>query len=300
MRKLLWFFVVMVGLGSYSCYAADKIVCVVNGDVITDRELKEFENVLRFKISMQYKDKDKAYEVFEEERKNALEKMIEDRLIINAAQEKKYELPESFIEKRIEEFRSQFPSDEAFHKSLVARGINLKLLKEKVANQILMKQVVNDEVRSKVNIKPYQITDYYTKNSDSFVYDAQIKYRAIVLEDDAKAKAAYAGLSQAEDVEKVFDLYKDDVSSGTLNEKDVMDDLKVLFSDKVKKVFEPILLADSHYVFFVDERIAAQQAPLDEVHTEIMNELFQQRFSELFGEWIEKLKEDAIIKIMSD
>ena len=279
-------------------FAADKIICIVNDKVITENELQEFVSILKYKIMMGQSDQRKAYSRFKEEEAKSLNKMVEDRLMTQAAEAKGYIIPEELIEKRLMEFREQFKTEEEFEESLVSRGINVKLLKQKLHNQILMQQIVNDEVRSKVKTKPYQITDYYKSHLAEFTDDAKIKYRAIVTEEENVADAAYEGFMNAENIENIFNLYKDKVTNGTLNEMEVAEELKILFDQKNKKVFHPIKIAESFYVFVVEERLAKRFLDLKEVYNDVSNRLFEENFNRTFAEWVDKLKKDAVIKIV--
>ena len=297
MRLIVIFLAVFI---SNVCFAADKIVCVVNDQIITESEMNEFMNVLRFKISMQYKDPDIAYRMFEKEKVGVLEKIIEDRLITQAAQEKGYEIPEGLIEERIDEFRSQFKTEQEFEETLVTKGINIKSLRKKVVDQILMRQIVNDEVRSKIKIKPYQVTDYYKANMNSFVDDAGLNYKAIVLEDEEKAVDVYDMLVKTFDHEAIIKGFKESTKDGSVNKGEVAQELEVLFENPDKKFYAPIKVGQSYYVFIVVQRWEMKQIELKEVYAQIMEALFQKDFVMRFAEWVEILKKDAVIKMVND
>ena len=298
MRK---FILCMVFMYAAVVYAADGIVGIVNGDVITESELSEFLRVLKFKISMSVSDPVLARSQFETERLDALNKLIEDRLIIQAAQSKGYVIPQELIDEKAEEFRSQFRTEEDFENALIERGINIKILKKKVSDQILMRQIINDEVRSTIKINPYEITEYYNANKEEMKLDASLKYRAVIAENSSKADSVHKQLIQpSADFDNIFRAYSDIATYGTLNESDVMDELKVLFAESDKKIFKPIVVSGNYYVFVIDERLPVRYPDLKDVYGRISELLFEKKFVERFAQWVDKLKKDAVIKLNQD
>lgn len=289
---------VLLFLSSMS-YAADKIICTVNDQIITESEFEEFVNVLRFKISVENNDQDKAYSRFLEERSKALDKLIEDRLITEAAQQKGYKIPDDLIESRLQDFRNQFSKEQDFIDTLVAKGINIKTLKQKIITQILMKQIVNDEVRSKINIKPYEVTEFYNEHKEEYKMDSELDYTAIVLKTFESAHDVYNELNKAEIPQVVIDFYSKVSRKGKFSEKGVADNLRVLFDNSDQKLFQPIKVGESYYVFYVTNRYPQRYLQLDEVYSDIVNNLFEKRFVEDFSQWVDSLKEDAVIKIIS-
>ena len=74
-------------VAGHECYAQDKIVAVVNNDIITRKDLSDFMNFMRMQLSHQYKGKELDAKVAETKR-GLLDKLIEDHLILQEAKKK--------------------------------------------------------------------------------------------------------------------------------------------------------------------------------------------------------------------
>jgi hypothetical protein len=274
----------------------DSIVCVVNGEVITVRELDEFVNVMRFKIGMDIPNPEEAEKVFVEEKKTALDKMIEDRLVAAEAKKRSYEVKPDQLEKRLDAFRKQFKDESEFETELVRRGINLVLLKQKLTSQILMQQLVRDEVREKVMIAPNEISAFYQAHQQDFMLPVGIEYRAVVSKDETEARAAYGVLSQASDLEVALVAYAKSIKSGKADQANALAELAPLFVTDAPKINAPIFLGGEWYVFVVDVRHDARQQPLSEAIDMIRNRIYESKFEKRFDEFVAKLKKDAVIQ----
>jgi len=298
MKKLLFTLIIFAATAcaAYADVSRDSIVCVVNGEVITVRELDEFINVMRFKIQMDIPNPDESAKVFAEERKTALDKMIEDRLVAAEAKKRNYEVKSDILEKRLDAFRKQFKDEKDFEVELVRRGINLVLLKQKLTSQILMQQLVRDEVREKVLIAPNEISDFYREHQNDFNLPARIEYRAAVFPDETASRAAYGVLSQATDLESALTAYAATLKSGKVDQANVVPELAPLFIPGQKKVREPIVLGGEWYVFIVDTVREASQQTLTDVISTVRDRLYEKKFEERFDEFVSKLKKDAVIQ----
>lgn len=281
-------------------YAMDKIIAIVNGDLVTEQERTEFDNVLKYKLSTQYTNPEEAYEKFAEAQEDSLNNLIEDRLILNKAKEQEYEIDEATIEKRLKDFQAQYPSEDVFEADLVQRGLSVDVLRKKIVDQILMKQVVAHKVNSEIGVKPHEITEYYTTNIDKFTVGEKVEYKALVFGEIAAADDASKTLTRAYQdgaLSMVIDQHNQAIRKGELEKSTVMDELAVLFDDKDKVVYEPISVGEEFYVFAITKRIPESKIALADAHGGISNFLYQKKYQKKFKEWVETLKEEAVIEI---
>jgi len=87
MRCFIAFLSVFIFTASGFC--GDKIVAVVNNKVITEKEVSDYLEMVRLRLSLEYKDKDKFNRTFAKEKKTALDGLIEDRLVVEEARKMK-------------------------------------------------------------------------------------------------------------------------------------------------------------------------------------------------------------------
>lgn len=303
MNRLAMLFLLLLFSIASTGYAKDKIIAVVNGELITEQEKSEFENVLKYKLSTQYNNPEEAYAKFMEAQEDSLVNLIEDRLILNEAKAQEYEIDESRIEKRLDEFRAQYPSEEIFYADLIKRGLSIDILRKKILDQILMKQVVAHKVSSQISVKPHEVTKFYKDNPEKFMLDQKVVYKAMVfnnVEDAQKASTTIKRAQRNGDLQMVLGQYEDSLRKGELDKSSVMEELSVLFDDINQVVYDPIKVGDDFYVFVVTDRSPEGKVSIAEAHTMISNYIYQKKYDEKFEEWLSELKEKAIVEFKED
>ena len=105
-----------------------SIIAKVNNEIITSSDLNEYLQILVYRLG------DKAVDFSPdspEGRKEALERLIEDRLILDQAKQYNVEVPSYWVQAKLDQMIESFPSREHFEKSLIDRGLSVSLLKNR-------------------------------------------------------------------------------------------------------------------------------------------------------------------------
>ncbi len=242
-----------------------------------------------------------------------MERLIEDRLVIQEAKRLKVLVSTDEIEQKLAELRSKFSSEEEFEKSLSTSSMNIKRLKDRVREQLMMARIFDREVRYKVIVNPQEITDYFKNNPDKFKNPKKVKVRNIIvrfrnigqrLEASKKIKEALALLKNGKDFTEIAKEYSEEPDmdkrgEGVIVKKGQMKDEidKIIFNLKKGEISNIIETESTLSIFLVEEKIESQEKGIDDVKDDIQNILFQQKLKERFNEWISKLKKDAYISI---
>lgn len=277
-------------------FCEDKIVAVANNKVITEKEVSDYLEMVKLRLSLEYKDKDEFNKAFAKEKKTALDSLIEDRLVVEEARKMKIQVPPELINKRLGEFISRFKYKEDFENSLIKRGLSISALKKKIEDKILMRQVINSEVKSKVEVSPYEVTNFYSSHKKYFMSPKGVRYKAFKFLQKTKAFQVYRELKKAKDAGIIADKYKDFLMEGVLYQDKVRSEFKGILLLKRGEVSEPIGLGGEFYVFLIEEDIPAKQRSLDEVKTAIWDALYQDKFNKALSKWLDGLKSKAVIK----
>ncbi|MCJ7459638.1 MAG: peptidylprolyl isomerase, partial [candidate division Zixibacteria bacterium] len=149
----------------------DYVVAVVGKDIILNSELK-----LQLEIYLtQTGQKISSPEELDKLKKNLLEQMINDRLLLIQAQKDTLlkvsdkEIDQT-LESQLSKIKSQFPSEEAFQNELKAEGLAESELRRKYREQI-QEQLLRDKLisfrLSKVNISSREVKEFYQNYKDS-------------------------------------------------------------------------------------------------------------------------------------
>ena len=182
-----------------------RIVAVVNGDMITSRDL---EKAVKPEFLGQQIDPQKSPELADMVRRAVLDNMINEKIIRQQAAKDKIEVTEEQIDGSLDIMVKEMQmTREQFFSQMAKDGFTEKMLRDKAAMQILTQRVMNQNVVRKVVVTEEEVNDYYRKHMVSL---ATSRYRVAML--------IYPGDVDAQK-------WADDIASG-----------KVSFADAARKV----------------------------------------------------------------
>jgi parvulin-like peptidyl-prolyl isomerase len=282
-------------------YAQDKIIAVVNNEVITQKELSDFKHFMRLQLSREYEGDELEKQVKAREA-DLLDKLIEDRLILQEAKKSNIKIDESRVKERLNEIRKYYASEVEFQSDLEKQGLVLADIESKIREQLLMYTVIEQKVRDKIIIKPEEITSFYNNNIKEFVTPKVRELEVVALENADLAKTfAY----NWENGEKLADLAaKYPVTVDTLRatqggelRKDIED---AVFKLDVGEITGPIKIDDKYYIFKLNNIILPRQQTLSEAQEKIHTFLFQGKMEEELAKWLKELKDQSYVKVMQN
>ncbi len=270
-----------------------KIIVKVNNHIITSRDLDEYCKILSYRF---FSDNNQRISVDDKEFKaEALERLIEDILILDKAKQEGMRIVPFRVESKVEQLVSSHPTREDFEESLTKKGLTIALLRRKIEDQYLLRDIVDKHVRSWVSVLPKEISSYYSKHPEEFypplsyvVYIAKSTEASVVgkisnlIEEEGIIKA----VAQYDDMLIKLEVNKDELKPGI---SEIIDGLGVK-EHKIKKV------GDLFHLIFLEEKVLPEQLPLETVKQAIHDYLWDVKFREKFNQWVGQLREDAIVK----
>jgi len=287
----------------YICFAevVDKIAAVVNDQTITASELDDAAKPMgQQKASSQ-------------ERKEVLERLIEEKLILQEAKKFKMPVSNAEIDAMLKQVKSKFPNEKAFYKAMQDQGLNLWELKKTYKDQIMVKKMVRQYVREYANITPVQITEFYDAHIDDYsVPDAVdisqilIKYKPNheSLKTEKTALKIAQILDTGVDFESVARKYsegpnrKNSGHIGFVNRGDMAKEIDDVISNmKEGEISKPIKLAVGFSIIKVNSIRKEQHMPIEEVKGDIEDRLLDESAKNVLGKWVKELREKAFISI---
>lgn len=286
--------------------STDAIIAIVNDDVITLKDLRQYIASIASQLRVENKSPDEIQQVMGEYEQKGLDKLIEDKLILAAANDKGIEVRDDIIEKRMKEIRDRYPSEDDFVKALTTEGMTISDLQQKITDQLKVKYEVDMEVRDKTFINPQDVTEYYNKHMSDFdrkpmvnlqsifvSFDKHTKQEAQTLADEARSR-----MKAGEDFDKVFQKYSDSSSVGEVEQGQMVDNVqKVVFNLRLEEVSDPVEVENGIYVFKAIGISPGKQQTLAEVKDQIYGKLLDDQFQTKFKEWVDKLRKKAYIDI---
>ena len=292
----------------------DKIVAVVGTNLITQSDLERTLFPIYGEYRQRYEGEELARKM-DEARREILNQMIDEKVIINAASDSDIEVSDQEVDEKIEEVKQRFNSEEEFIEAMNRQNLTLRSLKKDYREEILKSKLIDAEVKSKMNISFKEVNDYYQDHLNDFIEPEKVKAKAILIkpaEDTpedweealAKANQIFSELERGASFENLAKQYSDDVSASQLGDMGFIDKGymtkeidEVLFSLTPQELSQPVKTKLGYYIFKLEDKEPQTVTSLKEAEIKIKSILFVQKFNERFKKWITGLKEDAYISI---
>jgi peptidyl-prolyl cis-trans isomerase SurA len=301
-----------------SAEVVDRIVAIVNDDIITLFELNLSFKPYEEKIRKLGYSSDKEHEMLFKVREDMLNRLIYQKLQDQEIERLKIKIDEPEIDQTIERIKEEnFYTDEDLRLTLVNEGLTMEEYRGKIKEQILRTKLINLNVRSKVVITKEDIASYYKNHPDKYgvkkkyhLYNIIIKAPLFADErekDKIKTRMdeILTELKAGESFENMVETYSKsspDTGGGDLG-LFRLDDLSPQLQNTVKEMkageFTPVLDTDQGFqIFFIKEIVEISGKPLDEVSSEIEKILFNEIVEKKFQSWLEELRNQSVIKII--
>ncbi|MBI4981930.1 MAG: peptidyl-prolyl cis-trans isomerase [Candidatus Omnitrophica bacterium] len=282
-------------------YAQDKIIAIVNDDCITQKDLNDFSNFMRLQLSQQYHGEE-LEEKIQSMKLDLLNKLIEDRLMLQAAKKKNIKAEESRIKGKLNEIKARYPSETEFQRDLAKQGLVPGDLEARIRDQLLMFLVLNEEIRSKIIVRPEEVTSFYEKHKAEISAPEQREVTVIALDNKDMADAVSYNLRIGQKTEDLATRYPMTINQiKAVKGQDLRKEIEeVVFKMGINEVSNPVKMDDKFYVFKLDNIIGAQQLSLTDAQERVNQAIFDQKINEKTKSWLDDLKKNSYIKILQD
>lgn len=323
----LFFVLILLLLGSATTLHAelvDKIVCIVNDDVITLSELNEETAgmINKIRITVPVEEQDGAIEAAKD---SALNSIIDRKLINQKAKEARVSVTDIEVDKSITNTRQRAKlTEEQFIVELRKAGLSLENYRANVRSQMLQRKIVNYDIRSKIVITETMMREYYdteytfeAQTDEYYLLQIGFKPKEVTSQSEADInKALKEALGRAQRIhnlaangqdfgslaQKFSDLPsgkdRGDIGSFTLD--DMGDSMRNAVAVLKAGEISAIIKTPAGYQFFKllsgSQGDQVSKAPYEQVKDSIRSTLFEQRMQAAFKEWVTELKSNAYIQ----
>jgi parvulin-like peptidyl-prolyl isomerase len=293
----------------------DKIFAVVNGEIISYSELKSAENEMTRFIAQQYEGEELEKQV-NEMKKNLLNRLIEQKLILSYAKEEDFNV-DGVVELIIKDIKKQnnINTDEELKAALASQGLDYAQWKKQLKETQVQQQFISQEIGPKINIDSSSIMDHYKKNIKDYTIPAKISLNCIFLNKEnylapsalkEKMKTIDTELEKTpfeEAAKKYSELPSEDNNYFLGEFKQGELDAKIEeASFKLKKGEHSnwIETENGFYITHLFNRTESKLVEYKLVREEIENKLRLVEQEKLLKEYIEQLKKESHIKIYEE
>ena len=296
----------------------DRIVAIVNDDVITLSELDEALEPYARQIREAYYSPQTKREMLFKLRQDMLNKMIDEKLTYQETERLHVSVDDRDVDQHIEQIKSEhFLTEEELRKSLAAEGYTLEEYRERIKEQMLRMRLINIEVKSKIAVTEKDIREYYEEHTEDYRGTQKYHLRTILIRVPpfAGADQEKAALEQVESIVKdlktgaAFDeLAKQYSQDGTAESGGdlglfTLDELSAEFQETVKQMAEgqisPVIQTSNGYqVLMLQEIKKIPGKTLKEARIEIHERLYRDLVEEKYKAWLAALRDRSYVKII--
>ena len=283
---------------------ADRIVATIDGEPVTALELRRYG---------QEHSRDGVPEA------QVLDTLITEKLLEKEIKAQGIAARDDEIDRYIQEIQTRNGmNDDRFRAALAEKGMTPEKYRLKVKSEIEKAQLVNREIRQRVNISPEEIRRYYQAHLTSYAIDERAKVRDIffAVDHDADEAAVARVRAKAEEVRELARSGRDFAALarqfsegagadkggelGTFGRGEMERALEeAAFALPPGAVSEPVRTGAGFHLLRVDERIAAGHKPLEEVQDEIRDSLYNDALEERFENWLSRdLRERHHVEVL--
>ncbi|MEI7904919.1 MAG: peptidyl-prolyl cis-trans isomerase [Candidatus Firestonebacteria bacterium] len=320
MKQLGIVILLLCAAGLYAEEAlVDRVLVVVNEETVTKSEFEAvYIPAFRMRQNATNEQADKL-------KKDILNQLIAEKLIVQEAKKRNYEISKGEIEGSLEQVKARNGGAAKFAELIKTEGLTESDIREKLKNSILGDRVMSEAVRSGIKIELKDIQEEYEKNKEQFT-SSHISFKRILIKttgnDDAKAKetaeTAVKKIKDGGEFSETAKLFSNDDYTRENSDKIFSfnrEDLDKAVADVVFGVAEgelagPVKVGDGYALFKVIKKEAGKVVGLGdsvefrgqqvELRMKIKQILFEEQYAKKSNEFIAGLKQKAVIELKTE
>ncbi len=303
----------------------EQILVKVNGEIITQSDLESRQvNAIR-QMGAQPTTNAELAQLINQVTPDVVRTAVDETLMVQKGKELGYQLSDEQFEEVLDNLRAE--NDFADNVELAAalaesEGLTMTDLRRVMESQMLVSQVQQVEILNKVRMTDTEAREYYDQNMDEFTIPASATLREILValaagggrinaaaEESARtvAETTVARLRAGEDFATVAAEVSDSPSKanggliGPLLVSEYSEGIQELIAAlEVGEVSDPVRTGQGYQLVMLAEQSDAEARPFEEVRENISNNVFNDRRTEEYANYLRTLRDEAIIDWKSD
>jgi peptidyl-prolyl cis-trans isomerase C len=291
---------------------SDEVAARVNGTPITIVDLNRIFLAQAQAPYATVQQDPRAQEV----RRQLLDMFIDRTLLLQEAHTLKLRVPPQALEAELQGLMQRFPSRDAFEEALKAEGLTLEGMRQDLGDQLLRKQLVQQEIVDTISVNPDDLKGFYDQHQSQYSQQEQVRARHILIKvppetsaaDEAKMKEkatkALARAKKGESFGKLAQELSDDTSQANGGDLGLFKRGQMVapfeeaaFALKVGQVSELVRTPFGYHIIKLEERHPEKPLSYDEAKEQVKKDLTQERGLARYQEYIAGLRGKAVIDI---
>ncbi len=291
----------------------DRVIAVVNNDVIT---LSELQDSLAYYL---YENKETAKSGDEGALKELLlRRLIDNRLQLQEAAREQIAADEAEVSEQMAELTKRFNvnTQAELEQVIKAQGLTLEGVKKRVQDQILVQKVVRRKVALRISVTEQEIERYFLENREKLETGLSYHARHILVPPDppdaeagweaarARAEAVWAKVRAGEDFAELARRYSQDSTAkdggdlGVLKVGELASDLEgQILRLRPGEASAPFRSKLGFHIFKLEWKEGLSGDALAQAKQQIRDILFRQKYAARLEAWLAEIRKRAIIEI---
>lgn len=278
-----------------------KIIAVVNGENIYLDDIETYLSQQKspFATYIKYGHNNPNLII-----RGALEKLIEEKLLIQEAARLNVIVTDSEIEAAVKDNIAKYKAGD-LRVLLNRANLTLEQLRDRIAYDLLVRKVLSSVIENRIKVREKDVLTYYKKNSRKFDEPLKVRALQILVNEEAKANKILYSLTMGADFAEIAK--KESIAP----EKDMGGDLgffeegimpeqfdKVIFNMEVGELSQVLKTDFGYHIFKLIDKKEPKKRDKPEALYTIRMSLFNQKREEAFNIWKQELLNKAEIKIV--
>ncbi len=318
MKKFFYlfvFFLFLYGMFSSSEAVVDRVVAVVNQEIITLSEVEKWINPFQEQITSE--DRLEKREQIKALCLQVLEKLIEDKLIDQEVKKAGIKIPSREIETTMEEVkRRNAATQEELEKALAAEGLTLETYKKQIEKALQRKKLINWSVKVETKMGEKELRDFYQNNLGRYRPNESYRPSHILFvvpkeatpeeirEIRKKCQTVLEKIKGGSDFGEMALLYSEDASNkdrgdlgyfkkGELVPAFERETLRL----KIGEVSGVVRTDFGFHIIKLLDRKGIEPVPFEEVKENVQSDYYEREYEKAFKQYLSTLKEKSVIEI---
>ena len=249
--------------------------------------------------------------------RGALDQLVIYTLLSQESKARQIKIDDAEVDQKVQQLRSQFPTQQAFDEALKQRGLTLDGLKHDARIDLSVTKLMNAEMAGDTTATDQEAKDFYAKNPDKFQQAETVRASHILIRVDEKADAATRKKARAE-IDGVLKQARSGADFAKLAQEHSQDgsaaqggDLsyfprgqmvpafeKVAFELKPGQISDVVQTQFGYHIIKVTDRKPARTVPYEEASAQIKQFLSEQKKQQHADDFIAGLKKKSKIEVL--
>lgn len=294
----------------------DRIVAIVNEDIITLSELNETFEPYREKIERTTTGAERDRAIVEA-KKHILNRLVNNKLIEQRAKKQGIAVKDEEVMNYISRILANKKMElTEFVASLEKSGLTLEKYKEDIRGDMLRNRLIRREIQSKIVISEDEVGEYYRQHREDYEGKEAVRLKQILLivprgapeeqvdEIRKQAEQIRERIAKGESFDALAEQYSQGPAAqaggdlGFIERGSMLPEVEeVAFKLPLREVSEVIKSPVGFHILMVTDKKGGGIKSITEVRQEIQMKLEEQKMAERFDQWIEEYRKMSLIEI---